>query len=223
MSQGKDSEDDSKESFGSDVEAEFDEKENKEQNGSGGAPEEEEEDDILEKAKEDESRGHGSTPSGRMRTVEKIPYSLLYREIYHLIPPFKKKLSSIMKDNLYDRQGGKYRTGKLNTKQLYKVATGSDKVFTRKVLRQHKDYKVTVLVDESGSMTGENKNYYAALGCTLLAEVLSQTHIDFEIIGFNGTIRVYKHFGESFTWKIRENIEKIIPNSYRGEDANSDP
>lgn len=56
MSQGKESESDSKESFGSDVEAEFDEKENKEQNGSGGAPEEEEEDDILEKAKEDESK-----------------------------------------------------------------------------------------------------------------------------------------------------------------------
>lgn len=43
-------------------------------------------------------------------------------------------------------------------------------------------------------MGSDKKNYYAALGCSLLAEVLSGAHIDFEIIGFNGTIRVYKKF-----------------------------
>jgi cobalamin biosynthesis protein CobT len=74
------------------------------------------------------------------------------------------------------------------------VATGSDKIFTRKVFRQHKDYKVTLLVDESGSMTSDNKNFYATLGCVLMAEVLAGSNIDFEIIGFNGTIRVYKKF-----------------------------
>lgn len=128
-----------------------------------------------------------------------------------------------MKDNLYNREWWSYRSGKLNTKRLFKVATGSDKVFSRKVQRSHKDYKVTILVDESGSMTWQKKNYYAALGCVLLSEVLSGAQIDFEIIGFNWTIRVYKKFGEKFGWGVRENIEKIIPNSYHWADVDSNP
>lgn len=63
-------------------------------------------------------------------------------------------------------------------------------------------------------MQSDNKNFYAALGCTLLSEVLSGAHIDFEIIGFNGEIRVYKKFGQQFNWDIRGQIENIIPNSH---------
>lgn len=103
ISQNKDGENDSKESFQADVEAEFDEKERKDQGGmsdAGGG----ETDDILDKAIEAESKGHGYNPANG-RYYEKVPYENLYREIYHLIPGFKKKLASIMKDNLYNRQG----------------------------------------------------------------------------------------------------------------------
>lgn len=211
LSKDKDEGSDPKESFGNDVESEYDAKEQKDTGGVDSGPQET--DDILDKAIENESKGHGATPSSG-RYYEKVPYEQLYREIYHLIPPFKKKLASIMKDNLYNRQGGSYRTGKLDTKKLYKVATGCDKVFSRKVQRSHKDYKVTILVDESGSMTSDRKNYYAALGATLLSEVLQGAHIDFEIIGFNGEIRVYKKFGQNFSWDVRHQIENIIPNSH---------
>lgn len=222
MSKDMNGEWDSKESFQADIEKEFDERESKDV--VGGAPDTEEMDDILEKAKETEEWGWvGASPNTKYEIRERIPYENLYKEVYHLIPPLKKKLGSIMKDNIYDREGGSYRSGKLNTKKLYKVATWSDKVFKRKIERSHKDYKVTILVDESGSMTSDKKNYYAALGCVLLSEVLATSHIDFEIIGFNGTIRVYKKFWEKFWWNSRDNIEKIIPNSYHGADIDSNP
>lgn len=55
-------------------------------------------------AEEENKGGHGAT-NGRGRYYDKVPYPDLYKEVYHLIPPFKKKLASIMKDNLYNRQG----------------------------------------------------------------------------------------------------------------------
>lgn len=169
-------------------------------------------DEIMEAAKKLES-SHGYNPSN-WTSWQKVPYEILYSSVYPYIGYFKKKLGSIMKDNLYNRQWGDYRTGKLNSKKLYRFKCKSDKLFTRKVHRLHKDYKVTILVDESGSMAWENKNRYAAEGCTLLAEVLHAAHIDFEIRGFNCSDRVYKRFGETFWWTHRRNIENIIPNTH---------
>lgn len=201
-------------SFGQDVDEKYDEMEGQSESQSkGGAAEGNYDDEILQMAKDLETGWVGANPMDTMRRGERVPYEILYREIYHLVPFFKKKLQSIMKDNLYDRMGGNYRSGKLNTKKLYKVATGSDKVFTRPVHRLHKDYKVTILVDESGSMTSGNKNLYAAQACVLIAEVLHSAEIDFEIRGFNQYFRVYKKFGQKFNWDVRRQIENIIPNS----------
>jgi len=139
---------------------------------------------------------------------------LTYEELYEMIEPyllyFRKKLSSILKDNRLARQGGTFRSGKLNTKKLYKWKCDDTKVFSRKVMRQHKDYNVVLVVDESSSMRGE-RALNATKTAVLLAEVLDYCGIPFSVIGFNSDLREYKKLNEPFTWVKKRNLESILP------------
>lgn len=155
-------------------------------------------------------------------------YEYLYHQILPVLPYFKKKLNSIMRDNRYNRQGGRFRTGRLANKRLWAFSTGSDKLFSRKIMRRHKDYKVTILVDESGSMywggsSSESKMRHATKAAILFAEVLNAVGIDFEVRGFNSNEYVYKEFHEKFGWKHRRAMEAMVRQTHSsGAGGNND-
>jgi len=140
-------------------------------------------------------------------------YEELYADVAIHIPYFTKKINSIMTDNKLDRSGGEYRSGKLNTKKLYKWKCNNPKLFKRKVLRQHKDYSVYLLVDQSGSMFPEYKCANAARATVLMAEVLNKAGVDFAIRGFNRKHKVYKEFNQPYNWTVKRNLEHIIPST----------
>jgi len=156
---------------------------------------------------------HWYTPETDEDNYEKVSYRILYKEVLPVIPFFVKKLSSIMTDNRYNRQWWNYRSWKLNNKKLYRWKCNSDKIFSRKIIRRHKDYAVTLLVDESGSMSG-SKSRNAEKATVLFAEVLNKVWIPFEIESFNTKHRTYKKFAEKFSWKHRNNIENIVPETW---------
>lgn len=130
---------------------------------------------------------------------------------------FKHKIKSIMHDNNAKRHAGSYRSGKkINTKSLYKVPCHNDKIFKRKVKRNHKDYSVVLLIDESGSMSGSRIDS-AAESAVLLSEVLHSAGIEFEVHGFNNSSRIYKTFNQPFNQRIKDQLELIIPNAVHGD------
>jgi hypothetical protein len=75
---------------------------------------------------------------------------------------FKRKISNVMRDNMYARTVDGHKSGKLSTSKLYKLFTGSTKLFKRKQERQNKKYSVSLVIDVSGSMRNgkplESKN-----------------------------------------------------------------
>ena len=137
-------------------------------------------------------------------------YEELYADVQPYISYFKRKLGSIMEDNKIVRKGGSYKSGKLNTKILYKWKCKDFKLFSKPIHRSHKNYSVTLLIDESASMFYE-KTLSAAQSSVLLSEVLHAVKIPFEIRGFNSKERVYKTFAQPFNWTIKRNLEKLIP------------
>jgi len=159
------------------------------------------EDDLAEAAK--------PTITSLSRECKKS-YEELLAGVSNYIGFFSKKLRSIMDDNQYKRKGGAYKSGKLNNKLLYKWKCNSSRLFSKSILRLHKDYSVCLLIDESGSMQGR-KIHNAALSTVLLSEVLSRVNINFEIAGFNGSERIYKQYNQPFNWSVKRNIENIIP------------
>lgn len=197
--------------FGRDIDKEFDEKERAEEGNSS----------IGKYGRDDPVLNISNGLGHEEPTLAKndyMSYEQLYKEIYPYISVFARKLSSIMKDNRYNRFWWAYRTWKLNNKKYYRRKAGSDKVFSRKIHRRHKDYAVTLLIDESGSMCSNEKNRNAAKATALFSEVLHKVGINFEIRAFNASDRCYKTFYETFSSKHRRNIERIILNSH-GSDA----
>ena len=152
--------------------------------------------------------------SKHIRDSDFKTYEELFEEVRPKISVFARKLKSIIKDNKENRYGGRFRTGKLNHKILYKFKCNSGRLFSKKIIRGHEDYAVTLLIDESGSMAGEEKNVNAARSAVLLAEVIDKCNLPFAIMGFNNSFRVYKTFKEKFNWVHRRNMELIIPNTH---------
>lgn len=65
---------------------------------------------------------------------------------------FRRRLTSIMADNKFDRRVRNKESGKIDLHRLPKVAVGSNRVFTKKQERKGKKYNIVIVVDCSGSM-----------------------------------------------------------------------
>ena len=77
-----------------------------------------------------------------------------------------------------------HRRGKLFAPALVKLFAGDDRVFRRKEEAMSKDVAVSLLVDCSGSMAGDDKAPTAATASYALCEVLTRMGIKNEVIGF---------------------------------------
>lgn len=79
-----------------------------------------------------------------------------------------------------------YRSGKLNTNSLHRLMTNDDRVFKRRHISRTKDVALSLVIDCSGSMSGE-KIKLAMLCGYALSSVLDRMNIKHEAIGFTTT------------------------------------
>lgn len=107
---------------------------------------------------------------------------------------FQRKLLSVLKDNMYQRYVGRKRTGKLDTKKLYRVHT-TNRVFKKPVELKGSQYSITVLVDLSGSMSG-SKEESARKATIMLSRSLEKVRVPHQIYGFNSALIGLKSFQE---------------------------
>ena len=104
-------------------------------------------------------------------------------------------------------QGGKKR-GKINKRRIATVSTGNDRIFRTKESKDVLDTAVTVLIDNSGSMSGSKYHHAAAAG-GMLTDCLSKLNVPHSIYGFSETsgrnnIYVHKTFSE------RKQVEEVL-------------
>lgn len=109
---------------------------------------------------------------------------------------FQKKLMSVLTDNKYDRFIGGKRSGKLDTKRLFKISN-SDRIFKKKQERQGKHYSVSLLVDCSGSMCSGNRIEKACELAKSLTVHFQKAGVDLEVIGFNTFEHTIKSYGNT--------------------------
>ena len=128
---------------------------------------------------------------------------------------FKAKLSSVLKDNLYDREVSNLRSGRLDTKKLMKISYSS-KLFKKKQERKGKHYSVCLLVDSSGSMHGERERA-ATEAAKKIATHFDKAGVDLQIISYNTFRYVIKDFGQKLPplGKIGDEIKKNVEDGER--------
>lgn len=139
----------------------------------------------------------------------------VYEENRKDVLPIIDKLENDLREIFVQRRASRwksgFRTGKridIKTRIQEKakgVSAVESKAWQKRELPSEKDYAISILVDLSGSMSGQKiKETFKAL--IVLAEVLNKLSIKTEILGFNDRLYEYQAFGENMTREIRENM-----------------
>ncbi len=97
-----------------------------------------------------------------------------------------KRLERLISAKSHNRRIPGFRSGKLDGAALHRVAAGDDRVFRRTHKMTTKDVDVQLVVDLSGSMTGE-KVKLATESAYALGTALDRLNINNQIVGFTTT------------------------------------
>jgi hypothetical protein len=137
-----------------------------------------------------EKQVHPSAVRSDRQTIVDAPrqeaeaYRELWAEVQREAGYLLTRLLYLMQEQAYLRYGGHYRSGKLEMNRLWKQRRGDHRLFQRVVEGGRQQLAVSLLVDESASMGGQQKWRTAAKAAVLLGEALSRIGVPFEIIGF---------------------------------------
>lgn len=104
-------------------------------------------------------------------------------DVMHITGPLQKTLERMIKAKTKVRNIPGKRSGSVNPSSLFRLKTGDDRVFRQKDMGISNDVAVSILIDCSGSMSG-NKIRLAMLSAFAICDVLSRTGITCEAIGF---------------------------------------
>jgi cobalamin biosynthesis protein CobT len=77
-------------------------------------------------------------------------------------------------------------------------------------MKRHKNYVVSLVVDQSYSMHMGNKTVYAAQATVLMAEVLHKVGVPFEILGFHSEVQLYKTFEQPYNQNFRRKVIEMM-------------
>jgi hypothetical protein len=118
---------------------------------------------------------------------EAAAYRLLRSEIQREAGFLAQRLTNLIRDEVYLRYGGYFRSGKLNMAKLWKQRIGSYRLFQRPISGGNRALAFSLLVDESASMKGQDKISVATKAAVVLGETLEMLDVPLEIIGFSTT------------------------------------
>lgn len=148
--------------------------------------------------KEVEKAVHGNKPSHDTPNYGSVNYEEFYNSIKDYITASSSKFNRILKDNKFDRFAGRFRTGELNKRRLFKYRTRDFKLFQRKTERKNKDYAFSVMMDLSGSMQGK-REAESFKGVALISEVMHRCGVPYELAFFSSGHRFGKKFDEQLS------------------------
>ncbi len=111
-------------------------------------------------------------------------YRQMRAEIQREVGFLTSRLTNLIREEVYLRYGGNYRSGKLNMARLWKQRLGNYRLFQRPTSGGSRAVAFTLLIDESASMKGHGKCQMAAKAALLLGETLDLLGAPLEIIGF---------------------------------------
>ena len=141
-----------------------------------------------------------------------------YEEVRREVLPIIDKLESDLREIFVSRKLNMWKSGFKRGKRIKikkriqekakSISAMESKSWQKRELPKEKDYAITLLVDLSGSMWGENiEQTFRAV--VVLAEVLNRLSISTEILGFNNNFYEYQNYGEDMSSEIREKISSM--------------
>lgn len=121
--------------------------------------------------------------SGRSDAVIESTLGEISEESRKISGALQKTLERLIKAKSKSRNIPGKRSGRVNASSLYRLSTGDDRVFRQKEVSATNDVAISLVVDLSGSMSGQ-KLRTAMEGAYSLCEVLTRVGVTCEVIGF---------------------------------------
>lgn len=188
--------------------------------------------DILKEANEDVDKSLVKAVMSRTEDVAWIDAETIsYRFGDHSMPKYKpsdaaanatyRRLQDmfVAADQVVRRNN--LRRGKLSSRNLYRVSTDDDRIFSKRERGVGiRDFAVSIVIDQSGSMRGREITE-ARRSAWAMAETFNRLHIPFAVTGFTtecGIVNIrYKGFGDSW-----ENKREAFNNALVAMSGNCD-
>lgn len=149
-----------------------------------------------------------------------------YDRILQEMGPVISRLEDQLREIFLERKRSMWESGKRSgaridvRKEIIGEATGVDAldVFMKRELPLEHDYVISLLVDLSGSMSGENivETYKAVV---VLSEALNNLGIKMAVTGFNDYTFGYKDFDEPYNDDKRKRSERMLHDVVGGTNA----
>lgn len=158
---------------------------------------------------------------------DKRRYEQVRREGFREAQELEQELRRIFKERKNNRKDAAHRSGKnihigKRIREIAKdVSPLKSASWERKQAPLERDYAITLLVDQTGSMSGE-KIHEAFKALVMMAEPLERLRVNFEILGFNSRLNVYKTFGESLNDPTKERLSGIEQEAKSNHANNTD-
>jgi hypothetical protein len=147
-----------------------------------------------------------------LRREKMTEYDKAYEEVADIINPLYVRLKKFFLPERHPKWRKGFPTGsRLDLEKAMQAEADPrylEKIWERKTIPHKFDYRFSILVDLSGSMLGE-KIEETFKGVVVLAEVLEKLGIQYEILGFSDTSRIFKEWKEKLDIHSREKMAKM--------------
>ena len=187
-----------------------------------------------QKMQEAESQGKTGKPNsedgqvtawGQKPGTETVPkewkdgnYKELSQSVKDEVRSLTSKLTKIRRTEQTVKFEMNKKRGKLNTRSLYKHATGIRTLFKNKqqAVDTIRTFAFSILVDNSGSMEYNNRNTHTTRALVMLSEVFSKLDMPYEIIHFDTDTYMTKKFEAKADKKVQDGMAKYATESGGG-------
>lgn len=153
--------------------------------------------DKLTDSDEDYETDHGS-------------YAEYLARVQKHVPIMRAQFIQVLKRKIRRRVIRNRDSGDLDTDKLSKIPGGERDLFKESMIANKTLYRVSLLIDISGSMSGEKKER-AIEGAVMMMESLEKVPgVQYEIVAFDDKPYVVKAYNERATAKVKEGVVRSL-------------
>jgi len=145
----------------------------------------------------------------KLRREKMTEYDKAYEEVASIINPLYIRLKRFFLPERHPKWQKGFPTGsRLDLEKAMQAEADPryiEQTWERKTIPHKFDYRFSILVDLSGSMKGE-KIEETFKGSVVLIEVLERLGIQYEVIGFSDSSKIFKEWKEKLSKELRDKL-----------------
>ena len=124
------------------------------------------------------------------------------------IQTLSQKLGDILKEKACIRYVGAYKSGRLLGKNVFKVITGSNRLFSKRNHPDKPNYVISMLLDESGSMSG-SRHYNSYIASHLIMRACQKLGFQIKFIKYGSRVEPIEKLDEYRRMEGGGNVDSL--------------